>query len=376
MNGRKVRIGFLSRHPAPYRDAFLALISQADDLDVKVFLERSNDIGHLYWNLPASRYQPEVLAADHIPSWRVMFTMLRKLVLGGFDYTFWPGFMTGPIITCEFVSALIGRKYVICSDTVSHHGVSGLRGILKRYLIKHAAALIVGGEAGKRFFSAEYNVEAGRMLEGVYSLDGKALEHDIDSLREKKREFRAQMGIGNNETIFLMVANMIPKRHYPITISAFRRFAAQHPRCRFIACGRGDGLTAMQEIAAKDSSIVVVPGVSFREMLKLYAIADVYVHGGIEPASTALQIGAIAKLPLLSSKSVGFAWDLLIEGETGVEVDDYKNAEQWFDGFSRILDMRDKWSEMGKKARALSMKFDADVVADKFIRYFARNRAD
>lgn len=376
MNGSKVRIGFLSRHPAPYRDAFLALISQSDDLDVKVFLERSNDIGHLYWNLPASRYQPEVLAADHIPSWRVMFAMLRKLVLGGFDYTFWPGFMTGPIIICEFVSALIGRKYVICSDTVSHHGVSGLRGFLKRYLIKHASALIVGGEAGKSFFSSEYNVEPDRMLEGVYSLEGKNLELEIDTLRNNRAEIRAQMGLGNNETIFLMVANMIPKRHYPITVSAFRRFAVQHPRCRFLACGRGAGLTEMQEIAAKDSSIIVIPGVSFREMLKLYAIADVYVHGGIEPASTALQIGAISKLPLVSSKAIGFAWDLLVDGVTGVEISDYKDVDQWAKGFSRILDRRDNWSEMGRRARELSMKFDADVVADKFIRFFSRESTD
>lgn len=373
MNNRKVRIGFLSRHPAPYRDAFLALISQSEKLDVKVFLECSNDVGHLYWDLPSGRYQPEVLAADNNPSWRVVLKMLRKLVFGGFDYTFWPGFMTGPIIFCELVSALAGKKYVICSDTMTSRETSGWRGFLKRFLIKHAAALIVGGQAGKRFFSSEYKVEDGRMLEGVYSLDGKALEQEIDRLKMRRSELRAQMGIDDTATIFLMVANMIPKRHYPITIGAFRKFAAQHPGCRFIACGRGDGLAEMQAIAEKASSIIVVPGVSFRDMLELYALADVYVHGGIEPASTALQIGAIAKLPLISSKAIGFAWDLLIDGESGVEIDDYRNAEQWVDGFSRILDMRKEWAEMGKRARALSIKFDADVVADRFMSFFTKN---
>lgn len=368
-----MKIGFLARHPAPYRDAFLALISQSEKLDVKVFLECSNDAGHLYWDLPSSRYQSEVLAADKNPSWRVVLKMLRKLVFGGFDYTFWPGFMTGPIIFCELVSALAGKKYVICSDTMTSRETSGWRGFLKRFLIKHAATLIVGGEAGKRFFSSEYKVEEWRMLEGVYSLNGNALGNEIDSLKMRRTELRARMGIDDTETIYLMVANMIPKRHYPITIGAFRKFAAQHPGCRFVACGRGDGLAEMQEIAARDRSIIVVPGVPFRDMLELYALADVYVHGGIEPASTALQIGAIAKLPLLSSKAIGFAWDLLIDGETGVEVADYKNTEQWFDGFSRILDMREKWCEMGKKARELSVKFDADVVADKFISFFAKD---
>lgn len=373
MNDSRVKIGFLSRHPAPYRDVFLALISQSERLRVKVFMEQNNDVGHLYWDLPSSHYQSEVLAADNNPSLRVVLRMLWKLVFGGFDYTFWPGFMTGPIILCELVSALAGKKYVICSDTMASRDTLGLRGFLKRFLVKHAAALVVGGRAGKNFFASEYKVEERRMLEGVYSLDGKAMEQEIERLKTRKAELRAQMGIGDAETIYLMVANMIPKRHYPVTIGAFRKFAAQHSGCRFIACGRGDGLAEMQEIAEKDRSIIVVPGVSFRNMLNLYAMADVYVHGGIEPASTALQIGAIAKLPLISSKSIGFAWDLLIDGESGVEIDDYKNAEQWIAGFSRILDMRDKWCGMGRKARELSMKFDADIVADRFIRFFTKD---
>ena len=372
MKDRNARIGFLSRHPAPYRDSFLARISNSERLKVSVFSEQPYDEGHAYWDLPASVYDTEILAPKGRSQLLVLLLMIKRIVFGGFDYTFWPGFMTLPILVSEFVAAVLGKKYVICSDAVCQRSTSWWRRCLKKYLIKHATAIMVGGNAGKAFFKSTYNVPDDKLLEGVYSLDGIELEKRIDNIRRGREGLRTRMGIGASEIIYLMVANMLPKRHYPITVAAFRTFAKSHPDCRFVICGRGDGLNEMQDIARTDSSIIVVPGLPFNDMLELYAMADVYVHGGMEPASTALQIGAIAKLPLLTSKAIGFAWDLLVDEETGIEVKDFKDQEQWIHGFSHILDMRTRWREMGTRARELSRKLDSDVVAEGFVDYFAK----
>jgi glycosyltransferase involved in cell wall biosynthesis len=163
-----------------------------------------------------------------------------------------------------------------------------------------------------------------------------------------------------------MVANMIKTRYYPVTAEAFLHATHGRNDVRFVMVGRGPELSMMQELAEKEPSLKVLPGVSFEEMLKLYALADVYVHGGTEPASTALIIGAIANLPLISSPAVGCYDDVVRDGETGYSVADYLSVPNWEQAFVRALEGKGAWITMGMRARALSRKLDSDLVVAKF----------
>ena len=107
-------------------------------------------------------------------------------------------------------------------------------------------------------------------------------------------------------------------------------------------------------------------------MLELYAAADVYVHGGKEPASTALVIGAIAHLPLISSEAVGCSFDVLKDNETGFRVVDYKSVSDWSKTFALAKNNASSWQEFGDSARALSAKLDSDRVAAEFSRRLSK----
>lgn len=368
MNMRRVRIGYLSWHPAPYRDDFLKRIIKSARLDVVVYTAKTTGDEHTFC---APDYPTEILMPRKKSDFGVLVRMLRKLVFGGFDYTFWPGFMSWPVITCEVVSALLGKRYVFCTDCVGEHKTSAIKKWLRSYIIRHSYALIVGGDAGRHFFGTEYGIPNEKMLDGVYSLEGEFLESRIAALRFDREKIRRMYSISPEQKVFLMVANMTPNRNYPVTVGGFREFVASHIGSKFVICGTGAGLSEMQRIAKSDRSVVVIPGVAFDEMLKLYAMADVYVHGGTEPASTALQIGAIANLPLMSSKAVGLAWDLVKDGETGVEIKDFNSVGEWSSAFKRMAGCSDEWVTMGREARELSRKLDAAQVAEKFVEYFA-----
>lgn len=369
----KTRIGYLSWHPAPYRDAFLKRIMASLWLDVTVYTAKTAGEEHSF---AAPDYPTEILMPRKKSDFRVLWRMLKKLVFGKFDYTFWPGFMSWPVITCEVVSALFGKKYVFCTDCVGEHKTSRLKKCLRSFIVNNAYCIIVGGDAGRDFFRNEYGIPDEKILDGVYSLEGDVLETKIEALRKDRLEIRKSYGLKPDDTVFLMVANMTPNRHYPVTTEGFTHFAADYDNCRFIACGTGGGLDEMQKISADNKSIITIPGVTFDEMLKLYAMADVYVHGGTEPASTALQIGAIASLPIISSKGVGLAWDLVKDGESGVEIKDFMSVPQWTDAFKQMLDRRGDWVIMGHRARELSRKLDASRVATKFERFFGRQVSD
>ncbi len=362
-----MKLAFVSSHPAPYRDAFLGGLTKISKLKVDVYSLFTKDGGHDFWKLDAPPYENKVIvSSDGMPGLCVFFRLLRHIVFAGYECVCWPGFFPWYLILCMLLQAILGRKYIIVADTVEQRKINGLSFVIKRFLIRRATILFVPGKRSCEFFATAFNVDQCKICLGAYSLDGNALEELISQYGNDRRRLRSHYGIGEGDKVFLMVANMIKTRHYPITAEAFLRATRNRNDVKFVMVGRGPDLESMQKLAAKEPSIIVLPGVSFDEMLKLYALSDVYVHGGTEPASTALVIGAIAHLPLVSSPAVGCFADVVVDGETGYAVGDYLSVEQWESAFVRALDDVSRWKEKGDRARSLSRILDSDKVVQEF----------
>ena len=215
------------------------------------------------------------------------------------------------------------------------------------------------------FLEKTFTAQETRIVCGAYALDGDALEKRILEMRAngERAAVREKLGLPQRAKMFLMVANMIPTRKYPVTSAGFVEFSGMHKECVFVMVGKGPEYEQMRSYANGNPCLRTIEGCSFDDMLTLYAAADVYVHGGKEPASTALVIGAIAHLPLISSDDVGCSADLLIDGETGYKVVDSCSSAAWRDVFDRALLGQSEWLKMGEKARKMSSAIDADVVA-------------
>lgn len=136
---------------------------------------------------------------------------------------------------------------------------------------------------------------------------------------------------------------------------------------RFVMVGKGHDLERMEMMAKVHPELIVIPGVSFAEMQELYAAADVYVHGGTEPASTALVIGAIAHLPVMSSPAVGCTADVVREGVTGCLIRDFLSEDEWTAAFRKMWDQKRNWGRYGEMARRLSQAIDCANVVEPFV---------
>ncbi len=362
-----MKIAYISSHPAPYRDSFLGGLVKKEVFETEVYSLFPQDGGHDFWQLEAPPYENMLIVPSGGMSWpRVLWRLLWRIVFGGYDCVCWPGFSPSYLVGCMFLQVLFRKKYAITADTVAQRKIGGLSFLIKSFLIRRAALLFVPGKKSCEFFVKTFGVDRAKICLGAYSLDGKLLEQEIAQLRLNKALLRAEYGIGVNDKVFLMVANMIKTRYYPVTSSAFLHAMCGRGDVKFIMVGRGPELPLMQDLAAKESALVVFPGVSFGEMLKLYALSDVYVHGGTEPASTALVIGAIAHLPLISSPAVGCFSDVVRDGETGYAVDDYLSEDQWENAFRRALAGQGDWGRMGARARVLSEELDSDRIVEVF----------
>lgn len=362
------RFAFISSHPAPYRDAFISKLSRTEAFEVDIYSLFKEDRCHRFWNLEEPQYSSRLIVTDDkMPFCCILWALLRRFVFGGYDVVCWPGFSPLYLSICMGIQALLGKRYVFVADTVQQKKIGLLSFLFKRWLVRNASLIFVPGLKSKEFFIRQFGVKDEAICLGAYSLDGAFLEARIANLRTNRGALRKKYGIDDEDKVFLMVANMIKTRHYPITAEGFIRATKGVKNAKFVMVGEGPDAQCMRELAAKEPSLVVLPGVSFEEMLGLYAMADVYVHGGIEPASTALVIGAIAKLPLISSPAVGCFADVVKDGISGYAVDDYLSAEQWFNAFGRALASQEQWEMLGKNARELSCSLDADKVVVDFV---------
>lgn len=361
-----MRIAFVSNHPAPYRDPFLNRLVKSKNLEVDVYTLFPRDSGHAFWNLSRPEYADRLIVPRPCAKVKTFFYFLRQIVFGGYDFVLYPGFLLWYLSASMIVSALLKKPYGFTADTVEHDERMGWWQFLKRYVVWHADLIFCPGQAGKDYWMKRYGVPESKICMGAYALDNAALTERIAHERQAREALRKGFGLSQSEKVFLMVANMIPTRHYPITTSGFLKMVERHPEARFLIVGQGPDARAMQELAKVHKQLIVLPGVSFDEMLRLYALADVYVHGGTEPASTALVIGAIAGLPLISSMAVGCAWDCLMPEKSGFLVDDYLSVDDWQKGFEWMMQHEDRWVEMGVAANKLSEALSVPRTLESF----------
>ena len=370
---RTFKVAFISWHPAPYRDPLLERLNKSRDVELTVFNVLARDRGHGFWDLEEPAYSASSLGGNCRNRISKTFRLFKLFIAERYDLLILPVFMLKRFMLLSVVMHIFGRPFAILSDSDGFRRINTFFEWVRIYISRRAALLLVQGAAGKRLFVERYGVSDNRILPGVYALENGRLAREIADLRHRRDTLRRKFGLGLKDTVFVMVANMVPTRHYPITCAGFTEFAENNPGCVFLICGRGPLLDEMTLYAQEHKEIKVVPGCSFDAMKELYAMADVYVHGGKEPASTALVIGAISQLPIVSSYAVGCSVDLLVDNETGVVVKNHLSKSDWAAAFSEICRLRDRWAQMGRVASKKAEMYDADIVSKTVIEYMHAN---
>jgi glycosyltransferase involved in cell wall biosynthesis len=198
------------------------------------------------------------------------------------------------------------------------------RGALLRFLATSCAAFWVPGQA-----SREYLVSAGvageRVFEGCYCLDQEEVRQDYELARRERLALRTKLGFGANEFVFLLVGELLPSRGVSRLVRVFSTVGGSP--AGLLVVGGGGEIGRVRSLVEHTNAHVRLEGpVAFRDLSKFYAAADAYVHPGHEPYSLALMQAAICGLPIVATKNVGAARDVLVEGVSGLTVPEYDEA--------------------------------------------------
>lgn len=301
------RAAILIMHRAPYRDPVLDRLARLCPVDV--FAIYPSDKGHAW-----AGFKNDVPA---LAGCGVVLRLLKKFVFSRrYSIVVWPAYhpcwLTLPIV----LSAFLGKRYALTSDTKEENG-GRFSQMIKRYIFRHAVFVWTPGEAACRFLTAIYGIPPERLLRGLYVVDRMVVAKILKVPSTSHRRF-------------LMVANDIPGRRVDLLIDGFRRWRKGNEQLTLCGggCSRyvGDGVVGME-------------GVSWSELPRLYDAADVYVHNGMEQFSTAVQIAAMRGMPIVCSGDVGIVSDFNKPDESMVVVRDWQSASAWENAFIRLTMM-------------------------------------
>jgi glycosyltransferase involved in cell wall biosynthesis len=370
-----MNLAYISIHPAPYRDPFLNQLAETPGVNLDVFQYESLDRGHSFWNLTPPKYRQFqfVKIFRHIGQ-GIHFPPL-KLVFQRYDYYVIPGTLYLSSLFLLVVLPMLKRKVILCADSVSDATQSRVVKAIKRWIYRKIALVMVPGEAGAIFFCQKYGFKRADCLYGGYAMDVTSIRRQIWAFDEGGNlQFLRNYHLPRDKKIFMMCANMQYNRDYPILVEAFERFAAGKQDVHLLMIGGGSDAQRVDQMIAGFPMITRVDHCSFDELIQFYANIYCYVHTGREPYSTALALGAVAGVPLISSSAVGASYDYIQDGVTGVLVSDYKSSREWGAAMQDVYD----WGEekrLSARNQLMDMvkKLSPEAAVSAFIHAIQKN---
>jgi glycosyltransferase involved in cell wall biosynthesis len=238
----------------------------------------------------------------------------------------------------------------------------GVRAILRR-----AAAVLVPGAASRRYMMW-YGVRPDIIFEGYYTFDAAVIKEEVDRQRMNRGGIRERMEIPEEAFVYLMVANLTPRRQHLGLLEAFRRREVSQ-NSYLILVGSGSEEGKLREFCARHglNNVRFLGNVGFDELPTYYAASDAYVHTGQEPYSTALMYGAIAGLPVISSVEVGGVEDLTI-GEVTPFLVNRNDCQALVDILLKVRADRALGERVGNELQRLSIARSVEWAAEQFER--------
>ena len=179
--------------------------------------------------------------------------------------------------------------------------------LLPRILRRYSAFLTVGDN--NETYMRSFGVPQERLFRSPFTIDEKTY---LDARANKERlsqEFRGAHGIDQNETVFLSVGKLSPRKRPLDIVGAARLLKQEQPdlAIRFMLAGSGSLLDEIKAAVEAEALPVTTLGfVNVDVLPQVYAAADAIVHPAeADPHPLVMSEAACIGLPLVVSDKVG-----------------------------------------------------------------------
>lgn len=361
------RVLYLVDHPIQYQAPLLRRLASQPDIDLKVVFKSLSG---------AERYMNRGFRRQL--SWDVS-------LLDGYDHDIAPNDrqLAAHISRCDAVwlhgwqgrrmRRALGAAYksdrpilMRGENTLFAVPKRGLRRIVKRryldWILLRCAAFLCIGSANRDYYLAQ-GVEPERLYFMPYAVDNDYFRAQTKKAAERRREFRAELGLEPGRPVVLFAGKLQPRKNPALLLKAFRsidRPGLRNPYLLFV----GDGVLrgSLERAAARDRDVRVLGFRNQSELPAFYDLADVFVlPSRREPWGLAVNEAMNARCAIIASDECGCAPDLVYP-DCGSVVPAGK-LKPLAGALATVLSDPDRCRSMGERAydRIGEWNFDRDV---------------
>jgi glycosyltransferase involved in cell wall biosynthesis len=366
-----IRLAIFTTHPIQYQAPWFAALAAEPGLEIKVFFsylptaaEQGAGFGNAFtWDIPLlSGYPYAVVASSKLPSFMPNFLRRPARGLGHRLEMFKPnvamvlGWQELSLIQAVIACRRRSIPLILRGESNALRSRPFYISMLHKFYFKLFDAFLAIGRENSRFY-CEAGVQKHRIKLAGYFVDNKNFKERVKDIRGTRKSLRRDWGIPDNNTCFVFVGKLEPKKRVLDFITSIGIARDRGARVSALIVGTGEQMALAESLCLERSLPVTFAGfLNQSEMPKAYVVADVLVLPSDYGETWGLVVNeAMATgLPAIVSDCIGSANDLVRNGETGL-VFPFGDVTRLADALLQLADDLPLRRKMGEAAQALVM---------------------
>ncbi len=236
-----------------------------------------------------------------------------------------------------------------------------IRRIFLKWVYRHVDFALYTGVANKEYYLA-HGLKENQLMYAPHAVDNLRFSQTEKDHEEKAKKWRADLGIGLSELVFLFAGKLEPKKDPGILIDAFCSFSI--PDSKLLIVGNGVLEEELKQKSAADERIIFLDFQNQQQMPAVYRLGDVFVLPSKGPGETwglSVNEAMACKRPVIISNKCGCAADLVKENGF---VFDSGNKQDLQKAMLYFAENRNSLSQMSNKSFDLIQQFSYKQVAE------------
>lgn len=224
-----------------------------------------------------------------------------------------------------------------------------------------------------RDFYQWYGVPDNRLVLAPYTVENEFFLTQARELRNRRGEVRKSLGLTPEMPVVLYVSKLIPRKR---PLDLLRAFEGLRQPAALVLVGDGPLRSEVERYVAERSlANIHCVGFQRQELLPLfYAIADVFVlPSEYEPWGLVVNEAMCFSLPVVTTRGVAAAADLVVNGENGF-VHDVGDIVAIRSALERLLGDPTRSREMGCRSQEIIRRWGPERAVDGICRAIGMTR--
>jgi glycosyltransferase involved in cell wall biosynthesis len=211
-----------------------------------------------------------------------------------------------------------------------------VRRIFLTWVYRHVDVALYVGSANKKYY-LKHGLTSSQLLFAPHAVDNDRFSNDQAHYSQKAQDWRNNLGIGENEVVFLFAAKFSEKKDPELLIKAF--IALNKPGTWLILVGNGELESGLKEKYGSNASIHFIDFKNQSEMPVVYRLGDVFVLPSKGPGETwglAINEAMACGRAVIGSDKCGCSYNLVVNDKNGY-IFESGNIDSLMDCLNKVM---------------------------------------